>query len=117
LGKIATTALVSGDGWSVGDVVCTAGPQDRPYEEQHTAVSIAVVLEGSLYRSERSSEIMSPGSLLLGSYGRSFECAHEHGTGDRCVAFHYTPDFFERAGAACTFPVYRVPPIACGIVG
>ena len=113
MGEIATNILASGDGWSVGDVVCTAGPSDRPFEEEHHAVSIAVVVEGSFqYRSECSSEVMSPGSLLLGRYGRSFECGHEHGTGDRCVAFYYAPEFFERAGSACTFPVHRVPPIA-----
>ena len=112
MGKIATKTLATGDGWSVGDVVCTAGPGDRPFEEQHTAFSIAVVLEGSFqYRSECSSEVLSPGSLLLGSCGRSFECGHEHGTGDRCVAFYYTPEFFERAGVTSAFPVHRIPPI------
>lgn len=97
----------------MSDVVCTAGPADRPFEEQHEAISIAVVTEGSFqYRSGCRSEVLSPGSLLLGGYGQTFECGHEHGTGDRCVAFHYAPEFFERAGAGCTFPVHRVPPIA-----
>jgi AraC family transcriptional regulator len=112
LGKLATKILASGEGWRAGDVVCTAGPGDRPFEEQHGAISIAVVVEGFFrYRSEYGSTVMSPGSLLLGNYGRCFECSHEYGTGDRCVAFYYTPEFFERAGAACTFPVQRVPPI------
>jgi AraC family transcriptional regulator len=113
LGKIATKILAAGDGWSVGDVVCTAGPQDRPFEEQHQSVSIAVVLEGSFrYRSARGSEVMSPGSLLLDNYGQCFECGHEHGTGDHCVSFEYTPEFFERAGAAGEFPVNRLPPMS-----
>jgi AraC-like DNA-binding protein len=112
LGKIATNILAAGDGWSVGDVVCTAGPQDRPFEEQHQSVSIAVVLEGSFrYRSSRGSEVMSPGSLLLDNYGQCFECGHEHGTGDHCVSFEYTPEFFERAGATGEFPVNRIPPV------
>jgi AraC family transcriptional regulator len=113
LGKIAINVLANGDGWSVADLVCGAGPGDRPFEERHSDISIAVVLEGSFqYRSECSSEVMSPGSLLLGSYAQTFECSHEHGYGDRCVAFHYTPEFFERAGAECVFPVLRIPPIA-----
>ena len=113
MGKIAINILASGDGWTVADLVCGAGPNDRPFEEQHGDISIAVVLEGSFqYRSECSSEVMSPGSLLLGSYARSFECSHEHGSGDRCLAVHYTPEFFERAGAGCVFPVLRIPPIA-----
>jgi AraC family transcriptional regulator len=112
LGKIATKILASGGDWRVGDVVCTSGPQDRPYEEQHEAISIAVVVEGSFkYRSALGSEILSPGSLLLGNLGQTFECSHEHGRGDRCLAFHYSPEFFERSGLMDVFPVHRVPPI------
>lgn len=111
LGKIATNILASGDGWSAGDVVCSAGPQDRPYEEQHGSISIAIVLEGSFqYRSAYGSAVMSPGSLLLGNLDQCFECGHEHGTGDRCLAFYYTPEFFERAKLASRFPVHRIPP-------
>ena len=48
------------------------GPGDRPFEEQHTAISIAVVMEGTFqYRSDCCSEVMSPGSPLLGNYGRN----------------------------------------------
>lgn len=94
-------------------MVCASGPQDRPYEEQHGSITIAVVLEGSFqYRSGCGSEVMSPGALLLGNYGRYFECRHEHGTGDHCVSFQYTPDFFERAGSTGAFPVHRIPPMA-----
>ena len=52
MGKIATNMLASGNGWSVADVVCTFGPQDRSFEEQHTTISITIVVEGSFqYRS------------------------------------------------------------------
>jgi len=108
LGKIAANILASGEGWNVGDVVCTAGPHDRPFEEQHSAWSIAVVVRGSFqYHSSCGAALMSPGALLLGNYGHSFECSHEHATGDRCLAFHYTPEFFERCGG----PVFRFPRI------
>jgi AraC family transcriptional regulator len=113
LGKIATKILARGSDWSVGDVVCTAGPQDRPYEEQHGSVLIAVVIEGSFqYRSAAGSEVMAPGSLLLDNYGQYFECGHEHGTGDRCISFQYAPEFFERAGVSGRFPVHRIPPMS-----
>jgi AraC family transcriptional regulator len=113
LGKIATKILASGSGWSVRDAVCTSGPHDRPYEEQHGSFTIAAVVEGSFrYRAGRDSEVMSPGALLLGNYGRYFECGHEHGTGDHCVSFHYAPEFFDRCGAKGAFPVHRVPPLA-----
>ena len=29
------------------------------------------------------------GAIMLGGPGMCFECGHEHGVGDRCVAFHY----------------------------
>jgi len=112
LGKIATKFLASGDGWSVGDVVCNAGPQDRPYEEQHGSFLIAVVIEGSFqYRSAGGSQVLSPGSLLLNKYQQYFECGHEHGTGDRCVSFQYSPEFFDRAEVEPDFPIHRIPPI------
>src|SRR5262249_17452350 len=84
-----------------------------PYEEQHGSILIAVVIEGSFqYRSATGSAVLSPGSLLLDNYGQYFECGHQHGTGDRCVAFQYTPEFFERAGVSNAFAVRRIPPTA-----
>ena len=92
-------ALASGPGWSVTDVVCEAGPQDRPFEEQHTWSSIAVVVSGTFqYRSSAGEGLMIPGSLLLGNARDAFVCAHEHGTGDRCVAFSYSPELLARLG-------------------
>jgi AraC-like DNA-binding protein len=92
--------LAAGDHWSVDDVICTSGPSDRPFEEQHIGISIAMVVAGSFqYRSPNGSGMMTPGSLLLGNDGDCFECGHEHAEGDRCVSFHYAPDFFERIAA------------------
>ena len=73
--------LAGGDGWSVSDVICTAGPRERAFEEQHAATSIAVVLAGTFqYRSTPGRELLSPGSLMLGNEGQRYECAHDHGT-------------------------------------
>ena len=38
---------------------------------------------------------MTPGSLLLGNEGACFECGHQHSRGDRCLAFHFSPEVFE----------------------
>ncbi len=108
--------LATGDGWTASDVICTAGPQDRPFEEQHSRTSIAIVVSGTFqYRSPAGRELMTPGSLLLGNAGECFCCGHEHGTGDRCLALSYEPEFFERlaadAAAAGRFGVPRLPPI------
>jgi len=123
LGKIAaelkptSRALAQGDGWTVADVVCTACPRDRPFEERHSRFSIAVVVAGSFqYRSTTGRrELMTPGSILLGNAGQRFECGHEHGAGDRCLAFRFSPEYFERiaadAGGRPGFRVPRLPPL------
>jgi len=113
-GEASARRLAQGDGWTVQDVVCTSGPQDRPFEELHSGFSIAIVAAGSFqYRSSAGCELMTPGSLLLGNAGQCFECGHEHGLGDRCLSFYYAPDYFDRlaadAGARGPRPDFRTP--------
>jgi len=94
--SVSADIIASGDGWQVRDVVCTHGPQDRPFQEQHTGVSIAAVIAGTFqYRTRQGGATLVPGALLLGNAGACFECGHAHAIGDRCLAFHFTPDFFE----------------------
>lgn len=115
---ITSHRLASGPGWCVQDVVCTAGPGDRPFEEQHQTFSIGAVLAGSFqYRTQRGSAVLAPGALLLGNHGHCYECGHEHGVGDRCLAFHFTPEFMETIVAAVPgarrlgFAVASLPPL------
>src|SRR5262245_52651647 len=110
--------IAHGEGWSVSDVVCTSGPDDRPFEEQHERVAIGIVLAGTFqYRCSTGRGLMTPGSLLLGNPGDGFECGHEHGEGDRCLAFWYEREFFDRvardAGVRhlARFSVARLPPV------
>lgn len=117
-GRAAPRALAGGMGWSASDVLCTSGPNDRPFEERHNRVSIAIVVAGSFqYRSTRGGELMTPGALLLGNVGDSFECGHEHAEGDRCIAFHYDHDFFEKLASESgahrntRFRRLRLPPM------
>ena len=116
-GGTAGIRLAAGPGWSVHDVVCTYGPGDRPFEERHGAVAIAVVIGGTFrYRTPSGQAVMTPGSLMLGNPGQPFECGHEHGAGDRCVSFHYELGFFEQVLAAAgaqddRFGVSRLPPL------
>jgi len=117
-GNPTARVLAQGDGWTVEDVVCTSGPQDRSFEEQHAQVRIAIVAAGTFqYRSAAGRELMTPGSLLLGTPGRYFECGHEHGAGDRCLSFGYAPDYFEQLAAdagsrgRADFAMLRLPPV------
>jgi AraC family transcriptional regulator len=115
---LASRLLASGSGWRIADAVCTFGPHDRPYEEQHDAVCIAAVTAGTFrYRSTHGSAVLAPGALLLGNDRHSFECGHEHGVGDRCLSFQFTPEFLEGIVAAVPgahrlgFSVPRLPPL------
>jgi AraC family transcriptional regulator len=63
-------------------------------------------------------ELMTPGSLLLGNAGQSFEVGHEHAAGDRCLSFQFAPEYFERiasdAGVKKSdrgFRMLRLPPL------
>ena len=116
--KVTQTSLASGQGWSVSDVICRCGPEDKPYEEQHGPAVIAAVLSGNfVYRSDRGSTLMAAGSLMLGNEGACYSCGHEHGVGDRCLAFHFAPEFMaEVAGdlpgvKRIDFPQHRLPPV------
>jgi AraC family transcriptional regulator len=118
-GHTTARMLAQGNGWTVSDVVCTSGPRDRPFEERHAGFSIAIVAAGSFqYRSWAGCELMTPGSLLLGSAGQCFECEHKHGTGDRCLSFGYAPEYFESFAADAVisdakphFRTLRLPPL------
>ena len=101
--------VAHGPGWSVDDVTCTYGPHDRPFSEEHSGFSVALVLAGTFqYRGlcgrERTGHLMTPGSLMLGNPGQPFECVHQHGHGDRCLSFHFAPEYFEEIAADAGAP-------------
>ena len=118
-GGTSARPLADGEGWSAADVLCTFGPADRPLDESHSGVSIAIVAAGTFqYRSRGRSALMTPGSILLGSPGQGYACGHEHGDGDRCVLFRFEPDRFEEVaaaagvrGAARRFEPLCLPPV------
>jgi AraC-like DNA-binding protein len=114
-----SSRLASGPGWRVDDIVCTAGPRDHPFEEKHDGMCIAAVTAGTFqYRSAQGSAVLAPGALLLGNDRQCFECGHEHGIGDRCLSFHFTPELMEAIAAEvpgvrrAAFAVARLPPLA-----
>jgi AraC family transcriptional regulator len=109
--------LASGPGWSVSDVNCSSGPHDPPFEEMHASVCIAAVMRGSFhYRTTQGAATLVPGAILLGNHHSSFECRHDHGTGDRCLSFMFDPGYFETILSAvpgirkATFDLPRLPP-------
>lgn len=115
--KMNARRLAEGPGWFVQDMVCTASPEDAPFEQQHGTVAVAAVLSGTFfYRSARGRSLLVPGSVLLGNHGHCFECGHEHSTGDRCLSFHFSADCWEEIAGAVPgrhggrFEVSSLPP-------
>jgi AraC-like DNA-binding protein len=116
-GALAKRRLAAGDGWSVHEVICRAGPSDRPFEERHDGFSISAVVEGSFtYRSDAGHGLLYPGALLLGNNGWCFECGHAHGRGDRCISLNVREEQFGEIAAAAAsssrfrFSVPSLPP-------
>ena len=109
--------VARGKGWQVQDIICTCGPTDRVFEENHALQSVSLVLAGMFnYRSDHGSVLLSSGSVLLGRAGRPFECSHQHATGDRCLSFQFEPDLFasvaEDVGIdASAVRTHRLPPL------
>jgi AraC family transcriptional regulator len=111
--------ISQGDDWSIAEYPCYAGPRDQPFEETHKQFTIAAVVEGSFnYRTEAGRALLYPGATMLGNFGNCFECRHDHSVGDRCVAFHFAPEFFAEIAATAagcsqyTFPSLMLPAVA-----
>jgi AraC family transcriptional regulator len=96
-----TRTLMAGDGWSVREIVCRAGPSDPSFEERHDGFSVSAVTEGTFtYRSDAGEGLLYPGALLLGNDGGCFECGHTHGIGDRCISLNVRKEPFNEIAAA-----------------
>jgi AraC family transcriptional regulator len=110
--------IASGQGWQAEDIVCSAGPHDRPFEEAHEGVCIAVVRSGTFqYRAPQGAAVLAPGSILLGNHGTCYRCGHDHSTGDRCLSFHFAQQLFEEIASGvpgvrrAAFAAPSLPPL------
>lgn len=121
-GAATVAPVYQGHGWRVADIVCNADASDPSFEEQHDYVSIALVLAGAFaYRSSAGAGDLCSGSALLGSPHTRFSCTHEHGAGDRCVAFQFSAERYDEllsllggARAGMSFPRVALPVAADG---
>jgi AraC-like DNA-binding protein len=85
---------------SVYDYRCTAGPDSKPFVEQHTSHSIAYVRKGSFgcAKRGRSFELVA-GSLMVGHPGDEYVCTHDHHVcGDECLSFFLAPELVDEIG-------------------
>ncbi len=102
-----------GEAWSVSEIVCAAGPDDRPYAERHRGFSVSAVFAGVFtYRGERGASLLYPGAILLGNSGACYECGHRHSVGDRCVSFNLREDAFAEIAGSGRLKRFSQPMLA-----
>jgi AraC-like DNA-binding protein len=84
----------------VYDYRCTAGPDSKPFVEQHTSHSIAYVRKGSFGCTKRGQSFeLVAGSLMVGHPGDEYICSHDHHVcGDECLSFFLSPELVDEIG-------------------
>jgi AraC-like DNA-binding protein len=110
---MASTTLLDRKSMTVSDFRCTAGPDDKPFTEQHRCHSISYVRKGSfgLHCRGKFSELVA-GSVLIGHPGDEYTCTHEHVCGDECLSFFLAPELVEAVGdRQASWQIGAVPPL------
>ena len=96
---MTATTLLQRPSITVSDFRCDAGPDDRPFPEQHRCHSISYVRKGSFgCRTRGRSHELVAGSVLVGHPGDEFICSHDHVCGDECLSFFLEPELVETIG-------------------
>lgn len=107
--------ILKGGALRVIDYRCSAGPDDRPFVEQHRSFSISYVRRGSFGCATRgrSFELVA-GSFLLGRPGDEYLCTHEHHLqGDECLSFNFDAALLDTLGLpAQPWRSGALPPVA-----
>jgi AraC-like DNA-binding protein len=111
---MTATTILQGDKISVHDYRCTAGPDSKPFVEQHTSHSIAYVRKGSFGCTKRGRAFeLVTGSVMIGHPGDEYVCTHDHHVcGDECLSFFFHPELVDAIGG--TAEVWRTgcaPPL------
>jgi AraC family transcriptional regulator len=97
------------------DYRCDATPQDIPFVELHTRVSMSYVRRGSFgCKTLGCHRELVVGSFLVGYPGDEYKCTHEHHDGgDECLSVQLAPDVADELGAKPSmWRVAALPPIA-----
>ncbi|WP_439572776.1 helix-turn-helix transcriptional regulator [Phreatobacter sp.] len=100
---------------AVMDYRCMAGPDDRPFAEMHTCLSLSYVRRGSFGLKARGATYdLVPGAFLVGRPGDDYQCTHEHHSGgDDCLSFQFTDAAIDVIGPAGeVWRTRAIPPIA-----
>lgn len=99
---------------SIVDYRCTVGPADGPpCIEVHANHSLSLVRKGNFgYHPEGASFDLVAGSFLVGRPGCEYVATHEHGYGDECLSFHFSPEVVDSLdGGVSAWRLGAVPPL------
>ena len=96
---MTATTLLQRKSLLVSDFRCDAGPDDKPFAEQHRCHSISYVRKGSFacHTRGRLFELVA-GSVLIGHPGDEYVCSHDYVCGDECLSFFLGPELVETIG-------------------
>jgi AraC-like DNA-binding protein len=97
---MTATTILQSDSISVYDYRCTAGPDSKPFVEQHHCHSVAYVRKGSFGCTKRGQSFeLVAGSILVGHPGDEYICTHDHHIcGDECLSFALSPELVDGLG-------------------
>ena len=96
---MTATTLLQRQSITVSDFRCSAGPDDRPFAEQHRCHSVSYVRKGSFGCTTRGRTFeLVAGSVLVGHPGDEYVCSHDHVCGDECLSFFLGPELVEAIG-------------------
>jgi AraC-like DNA-binding protein len=110
---MTATTLLQRPSISVSDFRCSAGPDDKPFAEQHRCHSVSYVRKGSFGCQTRGRffELVA-GSVLVGHPGDEYVCSHDHVCGDECLSFFLSPELVETIGdRADIWQIGSAPPL------
>lgn len=98
---------------SVVEYHCSAGPEERPFTEQHGAWSVSYVQRGSFgCRCGGVHHELVPGAVLLGRPGDEYTCTHEHHLGgDVCLAVFLPPSLVDEMARGKPWRSGVLPPL------
>ena len=104
--------LFKGQGFSIHDYHCTAGPKDRPFTEEHSFTSINIVRSGSFcYKSDAGKTLIGAGGISIGKAKEEYICSHEYSTGDDSTVIELAPEIIQEISFAIGFQwdKYKLP--------
>ncbi|MBI3701707.1 MAG: helix-turn-helix transcriptional regulator [Afipia sp.] len=94
------TTVLQNKTLSVIDFRCSAGPDDKPFIEQHRCHSLSYVRKGSFgYDTNGRSHELVAGAVMIGHQGDDYVCSHPHHVcGDECLSFWFSPETADEIG-------------------